>query len=176
MTTGSIWPWWKEFWAQFLRGWFEKPGKTRKQTCHGRLEIWIYVGQMWWLWLLMPLKEAEVFLPWPSGLGRQLLSREIRQGELQTFTGKNSGYDNLVLFRSVIAFNFSIFPLLSPHPSPPPAVLVVRGGGAPPAVWPHRKHAGVRTFQTAAPGRRPQTPFFWKRGIWRSDQQQELGG
>lgn len=40
-----------------------------------------------------PLKEAEVFLSRPSGLGRQLFSREIRQRELQTFTGRRPQAD-----------------------------------------------------------------------------------
>lgn len=36
----------------------------------------------------LPSQEAEIFLPWTPGLGRELVSREVRQRKLQTATGK----------------------------------------------------------------------------------------
>lgn len=67
-------------------------------------------------------------------------------------------------------FSFSFFfPLLS-------AISAVRGGRAPPAVWPHRKHVGVWALQEACTGWLSKTPFLWElRDQW-GCRHQELGG
>lgn len=38
--------------------------------------------------LFLPSQKAEIFLPWTPRLGRELLSREVRQRKLQAAAGK----------------------------------------------------------------------------------------
>lgn len=76
---------------------------------------------MWWLWLLMPWRKQKYFyrgrLDWDDNSSAGKYVREnCKPLRVKTTDEYSSGYDNLVLVRSVIAFNFSnFFPSSFPH-------------------------------------------------------------